>query len=288
MRSHPCAPPVQENYFQCHSGDRLFYRMWVPDAPRKIIVGIHGLGAHTEYFVLVADQLGETGAALYAPDLKHHGKSTGRKGDMENYDELVGQVHEFVSFVRAQHPGLPIFLVGISMGGGMAFNYVRRHPGECQGIVTFAPSIVVGGTISAGQILKFPYYLLIHVFARGKPVISIVKNSARGTSNPLRLAYDAGDPFRIQKVSLRLILQMQKGVRAVAKHAGEIKIPVLIIQGTEDRLINPTSVKKFFQRLGSRDKTLVEVEGGYHALFSESAMEGKGGWARMRDWLNSH
>ncbi len=288
MRNRPGSLPAQEDYFQCHSGDRLFFRAWIPDAPRKIVVGIHGLGAHSEYFVLVVDQLRETGAALYAPDLKHHGKSSGRRGDMESYYELVDQVHEFVSFVRAQHPGMPVFLMGISMGGGIEFNYVRKYPAECQGIIAFAPSIAVGGTISAGQILKSPYYLLAHLFARGKPVISIVKNSARGTSNPLRLVYDAGDPLRLQKVSFRLILQMQKGVRAVAKFAEQINLPVLIIQGTNDRLVNPVGVRAFFQRLGSPDKTLVEVGGGYHALFTEPAMEEKGAWARLREWLNAH
>ncbi len=288
MRNHPVAPTAKEDYFQCASGDRLFYRAWVPGSPRKVIVGIHGLGAHSEYFVLVADQLLETGAALYAPDLKYHGKSTGRKGDMENYDEVIAQIHEFITFIRTQHPGLPLFLVGISMGGGMEFHYVRQHPAECQGIITFAPSIAVGGTISVTQILKSPYYLLAHLFARGKPVISIIKNSARGTSNPLRLVYDAGDPLRLQKVSFRLILEMQKGVRSVANHAEEIKIPVLIIQGTEDRLINPAGVRAFFNRLGAQDKTLIEVEGAYHALFTEPAMEEKGAWARIRDWLNAH
>ncbi len=288
MRSHPNAPPAREDYFQCASGDRFFYRVWAPNIPKKIIVGIHGLGAHSEYFVLVADQVVETGAALYAPDLKHHGKSTGRKGDMESYAEMVAQVHEFITFVRAKHPGLPLFLVGISMGGGIEFNYVQQHPAECQGIITFAPSIAVGGTISVAQILKSPYYLLAHLFARGKPVISITKNSARGTSNPLRVAYDMGDPFRLQKVSFRLILQMNKGVRSVAKHAEEIKLPVLIIQGTQDRLINPAGVRAFFHRLGSQDKTLIEVEGAYHALFTETAMDEKGAWTRMRDWLNAH
>ncbi len=288
MRIHPVAPQAREDYFQCASGDRLFYRGWVPANPRKIIVGIHGLGAHSEYYVIVADQVIETGVAVYAPDLKYHGRSTGRKGDMENYDELIAHMHEFISFIHARHPGLPLFLAGMSMGGSLAFSYVLKHPAECQGIIALAPGIAGGAPITAAQILQSPYYLLAHLFAREKPVISIVNQSRRGTSNPLRLQYDIGDPFRQQKVTFRTVLQLRKGMRSAARHPEEVKLPVLIIQGTKDWLVNPASVRAFFTRLGSQDKTLLELDGAYHALITETFMEEKGAWAQLRDWLKIH
>ncbi len=104
----------------------------------------------------------------------------------------------------------------------------------------------------------------------------------------MRLLYDSEDPFRLHKVSLRLLLEVRKLVQFVAKHAEDIRVPILIMQGTNDKLLRPLKVRAFFNRVGSPDKTILEVEGAYHALFTETAMDEKGGWARLRDWLDAH
>jgi len=288
MRTQPVAPPAKEGYLQCDSGDRLFYRAWVPDSPRKIILAIHGLGAHSEYYVIMADQVIETGIAVYAPDLKHHGRSTGRWGDIESFEELVVQIHQFISLLHTYHPGLPIFLAGISMGGCLAFNYALHHPTECKGIIAFAPAIAGGAPITISQVLLCPYYVLAHLVAPGKPVISIINQSKRGSSNPLRREYDARDPFRQQKVSFRTLLQLRKAMQFTSAHLEELKLPLIIIQGTKDWLVKPALVKKFFARLGSQDKTLIEVEGAYHALITEPLMDEKGVWVQLRNWIMAH
>jgi alpha-beta hydrolase superfamily lysophospholipase len=288
LREHPVSPPARENYFQCASGDRLFYRTWVRDKPRRIIVGLHGLGAHSEYFVLVADRVIETGTTLYAPDFKHHGRSTGPTGDLESIEEIIEQLHEFIAFVKAQHPGVPLFLSGLSMGGGIALYYVNHHPGECSGLILFAPSVGNSLKLTLEQVVKFPYYMITHLFARGRPVINIVKNGEISTSNPIRLEYDSIDPLRTKKISVRFILNVKRMAQFNAAYAGEIQTPLLLFEGKEDKIVNPESVRTFFNNVGSQDKTLVEVEGAWHSLFTEKAMEEKGAWARLRDWLNAH
>ena len=81
LRTNPVANQGLEDFFTTHSGDKLFFRAWYPENIKAIVLAIHGLAAHGEYFVQVADQVIEHEIAVFAIDLKGHGRSSGNKGD---------------------------------------------------------------------------------------------------------------------------------------------------------------------------------------------------------------
>ncbi|MHA1798404.1 MAG: alpha/beta fold hydrolase [Candidatus Helarchaeota archaeon] len=286
MRTHPVANNGIGSFFTRKSGDKLFYRTWLSKETKKILIGIHGLAAHSEYYVNVADQLIEHGITVIGLDLKHHGHSTGQKGTINNFEELLTQLHEFIICISNEYKNFPIYLMGISMGGMLIINYINLFPEEISGIICMAPAVRTKLKLSFKDILKIPYLGIMNVINKHKPIIEIGARGAEGSRNPLRLEYDKVDEFRLKKVSVGYLLQVNKWVKKAFKSASKISLPILIIVGTDDHLVSIEGIKLFFGRLTVQDKTLIELEGAYHSLFSDPAMLEEGGWEKIRKWLS--
>ena len=288
MRTNPVANNGLEEYFNCKSGDELFYRIWESENQEKIVIGIHGLGAHSEYFIQVADQLINRGISVYALDLKYHGKSTGKKGDIKNFKELIEQLHEFICFIHNKNEKIPIYLMGISMGGTISINYSVLYPEEINSLILFAPAVKANVKLSFTDILKIPILAILYIFIKGKPIINILERSESITRNPLRVEYDKTDELRLNKISIRYLLQVASWTKKCSKKESEISHPILIIQGTDDKVVSPDSVKDFFEELKIQDKKFIELKDAYHSLFSDKAMIDENGWEMLRDWILNH
>ena len=121
-----------------------------------------------------------------------------------------------------------------------------------------------------------------------KPVVNIGKRAGVTSRNPIRLEYQDNDPYRIQVLSSRFLLQMGIWVKKAFKNAQNISHPTLIMQGTADQLVSPDGVKEFFENLTVKDKELVLLDGAYHSLYSDPAMAEQKGWDKLRNWIQKH
>ncbi|TFF93794.1 MAG: alpha/beta fold hydrolase [Promethearchaeota archaeon] len=285
MRTNPKTLKEVQEYFTTKSGDELFYRRWTGDNTRKIVIGLHGMAAHSEYFIQVADQLIESEITLYALDLKHHGYSTGKKGDLKSFEEIASHLYEFISYVRKDHPHTPIFLMGISMGGIISINYSVRYPDSVEGLILMAPGVKSEFKLSPGDILKLPLLIFIYIVKKSATVINVGERSERGTRNPLRIEYQNNDELRIQKVSPRYLIGLLKQKKKAFENASNISHPVLIMIGTEDKIVSVEGVEEFYDLLTVEDKTLIKLPGAYHSLFSDPAMHEEKGWTRLMEWV---
>lgn len=287
MRTNPQANQGIGQLFKCKSGDNLYYRIWPVNDPQRILVGIHGMGAHGEYYVQVADQVITNNITTYALDLKHHGRSSGKKGDIKNFKELIEQVNEFISFIKKNHNNLPIYLMGLSMGGCISVNYSIMFPDMINGLILMAPAVKTKIKITGGDILKLPIFIFTYLFRKGKPIIELAKRQDVGTRNPLKAELDKIDEFRLKNVSLRYLIQVNKWVKKAFKNVNKIICPTLIMQGTQDNLVSFDGVKKFFDKLPIKDKKFIVLEGAYHSLYSDPAMD-EGGWEELKKWILNH
>jgi alpha-beta hydrolase superfamily lysophospholipase len=293
MRAKPVANNGFGKYFTTKSGDKLYYRVWKSDSQNKIVVGIHGMAAHSEYYIQVADQLIDKGISVYALDLKHHGYSVGIKGDLKSFKEIIDHVDQFIDTIikeNKENP-VPIYLMGISMGGVITINYSveiqDNDENKIKGLILMAPGVKTKLKLSFTDILKLPFYVLVYLFKPDKLIINIAERSTVGSRNQLRLEYQNKDELRIQSVSLRYLLGLNSNKKVALKKAKNITHPVIIFQGTEDNLVSYEGVKAFFEEIPIEDKTFVELEGAYHSLYSDPAMIEEG-YEKLRDWLLKH
>src|SRR5262245_23350921 len=106
------------------NGTKLYARAWRPDGPpRALVVIVHGFKAHSGLYANTAAELTKRGFAVYALDLRGHGKSSGERYYIDKFSEYVGDVAAFVSLAKAKEPGLPTFMLGHSAGGVIACTY---------------------------------------------------------------------------------------------------------------------------------------------------------------------
>ncbi len=136
---------MQEGTLQGHAGS-LYTRTWERDAPSHVVVIAHGYGEHIGRYDHVAAALGERGAVVYGLDHVGHGRSDGERALIGDYDPVVDDLHALVERARAAHEGLPVVLVGHSMGGLIATRYAERYGDGLAGLVLSAPLIGNPGT----------------------------------------------------------------------------------------------------------------------------------------------
>ncbi|MQA96414.1 MAG: alpha/beta fold hydrolase [Streptosporangiales bacterium] len=118
---------------------RISVRSWPGTSPRYVALLVHGYGEHIGRYEYVADALVRHGAAVYGPDHMGHGRSDGDRVYIENFEEVVTDVHAVAERAAGEHPGLPVVLIGHSMGGMIAARYAQRYGRDLAAIVLSGP-----------------------------------------------------------------------------------------------------------------------------------------------------
>ncbi len=282
-------------FFDTWDGKKLFYRLW--DAPRatKLVVCLHGAFGHGEYFALIADKLVPQGIAVAVFDYRGHGRSEGQHGDVPKYTHWYQDARAFLAFlstkVKEMHgQPLPIFLLGESMGGGLAAGISAWDPTlPVAGFILFAPAVKFHFTqFSLKDVIKNIPMFFAAVFAPGKRVFNTTGRESTGIADPVHQEYDKTDPLHLEKAAPRYLLQLNKARKlAFTEGPAATSHPVIIFQGADDPAIDPDGVRDYFQRLNAGgDKQLVIVAGGKHSLFDDPAYQPH--WQDLFDWLAKH
>ena len=107
--------------FSAYDGTTIYHRTWAPDGDAKgVVLLVHGLGEHSGRYQHVAERLVDAGYVVAALDHRGHGKSSGKRVYVKSYDEFMRDLTQFRRMVESEHPGLPVVMVGHSMGSGLS------------------------------------------------------------------------------------------------------------------------------------------------------------------------
>ncbi|NPV66124.1 MAG: alpha/beta hydrolase [Anaerolineae bacterium] len=268
--------------FQAPDGTMLFTRQWPVDGARAVILLVHGVAEHSGRYAHVAAHLNAQGYAVCAFDLRGHGRSPGPRACVEHYslylDDLLGYFHQ----VRAANPGLPVFILGHSMGGLLALAFTARHQSLLAGMITSGAPVVLG------EVTPRWLQTAAGMLARIAPRLPVVRLSTSDISRDpaVRAAYDS-DPL-----NYRGWLGARQGVELIAladdARAGlpKIAIPALCLHGGADTIAPPASLTIIARELGAADKTIRRYEGMYHEIFNEPGKEEV--LADVSAWLIAH
>ena len=128
-------------------GTELFVYRWLPDQPAKAVVQIaHGLAEHGARYSRLAAALNEHGYAVNANDHRGHGKTAKTPEDLgffaarDGWRKCIDDLWLLHQRIAADHPGLPIILLGHSMGSTMARQFIMEHGDALAGAVLSGPS----------------------------------------------------------------------------------------------------------------------------------------------------
>jgi len=115
---------------------------WPLEDARRAVVIAHGYGEHIGRYEHVAQDLAAHGAAVYGLDHHGHGGSEGERALVEDFDVYLDDLEQVVRRARAEHPDVPLVLLGHSLGGLIATRYAQAR-GGLDALVISAP--VIGG-----------------------------------------------------------------------------------------------------------------------------------------------
>lgn len=271
-----------ENHTKGGSGIELYWQGWLPDGdPKGIVFIAHGLAEHGGRYAHVGEALTARGYAAYAIDHRGHGRSGGRRTLIDSIDQTVSDLHAFIAVMRDHHPGVPVFLLGHSMGGAIAFAYALRHQGELQGLILSSPAVVIENvnpvTLVAGRLLS-----------RVAPGAGVIQLDGTAVSRDPEVVkrYDE-DPLNYRgKVAARTAAELVDLAGAAPDRLPEVTLPILVFQGTADRLVSPKAAKLVYEKAGSKDKTIKTYQGLYHETLNEPEKDEV--IANLLSWLDAH
>ncbi|GAB4581522.1 MAG: alpha/beta hydrolase [Anaerolineales bacterium] len=248
----------------------------------KIIV-VHGFGDHTGAlpYQNVMEYLTAQNFAVYSFDLRGHGQSEGHRMFIHAWDVLHRDLHAFIELVQRETPELPLFLLGLSMGGLIVLNYAEQHPAGIQGIVAVAPAVGEPGVPAA---IKFLMPILSRVLPKASlnPGLDLTRISRDQAAVK---AYTA-DPLFQAKTTPRLAAEVLTAIQTTRQNAPQLRLPILILHGTEDTIVPPNGSAEFFSQISSSDKKRITYPGAYHNLFIETNREQV--FSDIVNWIEKH
>ena len=261
----------------------IFWRSWTPEdaTPRAAIVLLHGLGEHSGRYDHVVARLVQEGYAVHALDHRGHGRSDGPRAFIEDMDNVVADVDTLVDRVAGSEPGVPVFMLGHSMGGLIALRYALVHQERLAGLIL---SAALAQLDAVPKPLELVGRALSVVVPRA-PLIAI--DPALTSRDPAVVEAYRSDPLvHHGKVPARTAVQLADAVESFPSAVVSITVPTLILYGTADGLCPPAGSVMLAERIGAADITVTAYDGLFHEILNEpereTVLEDLTGWLGAR------
>jgi len=270
--------------FSSKNGTLLFYQGWVPCSdPLAVVALVHALNEHSGRYNNLANEMASHGIAVYAMDLRGHGRSSGKRCYVKNFSDYCDDLDIFIELIKSRHSASKVFLLCHSLGGTISVIYAADHQEKLAGMILSAPTLKLHSSVS--NRIKF----FARVLSRLVPWAGVSRLEVDSISqDPAVIKAYRRDPLVYTgKITARMGVELMEAIEdTIPDVLPSIRLPVLIMQGTEDRLSHPDSGKFMFDSISSRDKTLKHYDGLFHEIFNEPRHAAV--FADMQVWLREH
>ena len=271
-----------EDRFQGIGGIELYYQSWVPDGePKAVLIIVHGLGEHGGRYPHVVEHLVPHGYAIYAMDLRGHGRSGEQRGHINSYDEIRSDLMTSIEIVQKKEAGKPLFLMGHSIGGLIVLDYVLHYPDGLKGVIASAPTLMQTGVSPA-------LMMIARILSKLAPRLSLKTglDASAISRNPAVVEAYRSDPLVHSKGTPRMGAEIQTVMAWTNAHLAELKLPLLTLQGEADRLVPLDATRILYEQAASTDKQRITYPDGYHEphndIIHDQAV------ADLETWLEKH
>jgi alpha-beta hydrolase superfamily lysophospholipase len=242
----------------------------------------HGLGEHSGRYSNVIERLLSRGLSVWIPDHRGHGQSGGPRGHVLNFYQYLADLRAMVELASRDRRGQDkCFLLGHSMGGLIALDFVQRFPELIDGVLVSSPALGIAVKVPvakriSGSILSWLWPGL--TMGNGLDVTKI-------SHDPAVVRAYVDDPLVHERVSTRFFTEFVAAMEAVNRQAASIRKPILMQVAGEDHLVSANAAEQFFEKLAAPDKTLHVYEGLYHEIFNEAADQREPVLKDLENWL---
>jgi alpha-beta hydrolase superfamily lysophospholipase len=273
----------RQGEFEGSRGARLFWQSWSGgDNPKGVLVLVHGFGEHSGRYRYFVERLSAAGIAVFAFDLRGHGKSEGRRGHISSMTDFRGDLSVFLGIVEAELPGVPRFIFGHSMGSLLVLDYVLRHPHGLAG------TIISGAGMEPAGVATPAVVFLARVLAAIWPVfpLRLTVDAAGLTRDRAEIEAYENDPLIHNASTARMARELLDAIGWIKSHASDLQTPILMLHGEADRVNLPSGSRNFISRVTIPDKQLILYPGGFHELHNDLDRERE--LTDLVCWLREH
>jgi alpha-beta hydrolase superfamily lysophospholipase len=255
---------AESRFLTASDGVRLHYLYWPsrPSPPWAVLIFLHGIASHAGWFSETAAHLNQHGVAVYGPDRRGSGRSGGPRGHLARYERALDDLEQLVQLVGSEHPGTPVFLAASSWAAKLAVVYVAQRPTPLSGLVLPAPVLQSRVKVSPG----FRIRVLVGHLAAPMTYLPIPLTPEQYTANlPYRNVMRA-DALRLLEATAQLFWETVRLDRRRRRAAARLGLPLLVLHGEEDPMLDVPKTHRWFEQLGVEDKTYRAYPGVGHGL----------------------
>ncbi|MBK9020265.1 MAG: alpha/beta hydrolase [Sulfuritalea sp.] len=263
-------------------GFDLAAQAWLPPAPRALVALVHGIAEHGGRYAWLAAQANAQGVGVVTVDLRGHGNSPGERSYVERFDDYLLDVDVLWARARELAQGMPLFLMGHSMGGAIALRWVAQRRQSMAGLILSSAALKIGGDVPR---------LLIGL----APLLSRWLPHLRGTRfdpavisrDPAAVAAYVNDPLvSLKAPPARTGAELLAAMEANRAAAAGLDLPVYLFHGDADRLTDPDGSREIHAAWGGSDKTLRIWKGSRHETLND--LDRDAVIAELLDWVRAH
>jgi alpha-beta hydrolase superfamily lysophospholipase len=248
---------------------------WLPPdnvKPRAAMLCVHGFSLHKGCFTAFGKEMAKDGIATYALDLRGFGESKESTGHTQlDFDGFLVDIKAELQQIHKNHPGLPVIILGESMGGAVALRATALYPELVSGLISSVPARdrFAFSESERKMLVKSGLQSVFGGFS--KPMDNAAMSAVQKISDKQDLRDQwKNDPLMRTDFSPKEFLQFDEFMARNLEAASMVKnIPVLFIQGTNDKLIRPAGTWKLFERLSTPDRQMVLSRNSEHLIFEE-------------------
>ncbi|MGG4481141.1 lysophospholipase [Paenibacillus illinoisensis] len=247
-----------ETTIKSFDGTELYFSKDTVEEAKAAVVIVHGLCEHAGRYDELTMHLNKRGCNVYRFDHRGHARSEGKRTFYSDFHQLIEDVNVVVDRALQESNGLPVFVIGHSMGGFATSSFGTKYPGKVKGIV-LSGALTRYNTKVAGEL---PLDLPTGTYFPNELGSGVC-------SDPEVVSAYASDPLVEKQISVDLFNSLGNGVAWLKEHAKQFVDPVLVLHGANDGLVSELDSREFYGDIASTDKTLKIYAHLMHEIFNE-------------------
>jgi acylglycerol lipase len=269
---------------------------WAPTGqPKGVVLALHGLVMHGQTFGELAKNLAEQGFKVYSTDMRGYGRLT--KGyphefctandckQKINYNRSQDDLIRLADRLKADHPGMPFFMMGESMGADMAIRIASARPELADGLVLASPAIRNHYFIDSNAVKVLP--VMMANFKQQLDIMPYVRKYV--SKDPCIVKEMSSDPLVRKRLSGKDLVASLRCIRETLSYVPNLSAdkPVLVLQAKDDKIVRADAVVLLMSKLKSQDQQVRWFEDRGHILI-ETAHIQPDTMQTIVGWLNDH
>lgn len=275
-------PVLEQAHFTAADGAVLPVRSWIPptEPAKAVIVALHGFNDYSFFFSKPAEYLSQHGIACYAYDQRGFGQTLGR-GLWAGVEAYAEDLRNFAAQVRRRHPGIPLYVLGESMGGAVAVVAMASSP-FAEGLIVSSPAVWGRSTM--------PWYqrAALETLAHTVPWLRLTGEGLKimASDNIEMLRALGRDPWVIKATRVDAMYGLADLMDAALVDAEKLRLPTLVLYGGRDQVVPRAPVERMLAKMQAPQTRAAFYANGYHMLLRD--LQAETFWRDIAAWVENH